>query len=166
MPKAATHRKWREGTRAGLYATATGGLWSAIIDVAWGHPFETWSFLGSAVLEFLGLLRWGGKAHPAIAAVVFLVFITAIFVLLGRAAVGVAHRSDVHPSLILATTFVMTLVIFALAVIAGAFTHSRLGGEAWLQMLGSPVVALAVLGLRVYRTHPSLALDLKRASDE
>jgi hypothetical protein len=160
------HRKWREGTRAGLYATAAGALWSAIIDVAWRRPFETWSFLGSAVLEFLGLLRWGGKAHPAIEAVVFLVFITAIFALLGRAAVGVAHRSDVHPSLILFATFVMTLVIFALTVIAAAFTHSRLSGEAWLQMLGSPVVAFSVLGLRVYRTHPSLALDLKRASDE
>jgi FtsH-binding integral membrane protein len=166
MSSAARHSKWREGARAGLGAAAAGSLWSAIVDVAWGRPFETWSFLGSVVLQFLGLLRWGGKEHPAIAAVVFFVFITAIFMLLGRAAVGVAHRSDVHPSLTLAATFVMTLVIFALTVIAAAFTNSRLSSEAWLQMLGSPVVAFSVLGLRVYRTHPSLALDLKRASDE
>jgi hypothetical protein len=162
----ATHHKWREGSRAGLIAAAAGALWSVIIDVAWRRPFETWSFLGSAVLQFLGLLRWGGKDHPAIAAVVFLVFITAIFMVLGRVAVGVAHRSDVHPSLVLAATFVMTLVIFALTVVAAALTHSRLSSEAWLQMLGSPVVAFSVLGYRVYRTHPSLALDLRRASDE
>jgi hypothetical protein len=162
----ATHHRWREGARAGLIAAAAGASWSTVVDVAWRRPFETWSFLGSAVLQFLGLLRWGGTDHPAIAAVVFLVFITAIFVLLGRAAVGIAHRSDVRPSLILAATFVMTLVIFALAVIAAAFTQSRLSSEAWLQMLGSPVVAFLVLGFCVYRTHPSLALDLKRASDE
>jgi hypothetical protein len=162
----ATHNKWREGARAGLTAAAAGAVWSAIVDVAWRRPFATWSFLGSAVLEFVGLLRWGGRQHPAIAAVVFLVFITAIFVLLGRTAVGVAHRSDVRPSLTLAATFVMTLVIFALTVVAAALTHSRLRSEAWLQMLGSPVVAFWVLGYCVYRTHPSLALDLKRASDE
>jgi hypothetical protein len=160
------HHKWREGAGAGLLAAAAGALWSAIVDVAWRRPFETWSFLGGAVLEFLGLVRWGTKENPAIAAVAFLVFITAVFILLGRAAVGVAHRSDVHPSLILAATFVMTLVIFALTVFAAAFTNSRLGGEAWLQMLGSPVVAFCVLGLRVYRTHPSLALDVKHASDD
>jgi hypothetical protein len=85
--------------------------------------------------------------------------------LLGRVAVGLAHHADRQPSLILFASTILTLVTLALVAWATAFTTSRLGGEAWLQIFGSTLVALWALGLRVYRTHPSLAVDAKRLDD-
>jgi hypothetical protein len=159
----ATHRNWREGARAGLIATAAGALWSFIIDLAFGHPFETWTFLGSS---FLGVLRPVATPRPFVAAIVFLVFVALVFMLLGRLAVSVAHRADVQPSLILFANTIVTLVTLALVAWATAFqTSSRLGLEAWLQILGSSLVALWTLAYRVYRTHPALALDFKRSPD-
>jgi hypothetical protein len=157
------HRPWREGARAGLLATAAGALWSFIVDLAPGHPFETWTFLGSA---FLSVLRPSVTPSPIVAAVVFLAFVALVFMLLGRLAIGVAHRADVQPSLMLFASTIVTLVTLSLIAWATAFmTSSRLGLEAWLQILGSPLIAFATLAWRVYRTHPSLALDFKRADD-
>jgi hypothetical protein len=158
-----THRSWREGARAGLIATAAGALWSFIIDLAPGHPFETWTFLGSA---FLGVLRPAETPRPVVAAVVFLAFVALVFMLLGRLAVGAAHRAGVQPSVILFANTIVTLVTLALVAWATAFQmSSRLGLEAWLQILGSPLVALWTLAFRVYRTHPSLAREFERADD-
>jgi FtsH-binding integral membrane protein len=156
------HRKWREGARAGLIATAAGALWSFIVDLALRHPFETWTFLGA---EMLGVFRPATPQYPVLAAVFFLAFMAVVFMLLGRIAVGLAHRADTQPSLILFANTFLTLVTLALVAWATAFTTSRLGGEAWLQILGSTVVALCALAVRVYRTHPSLAADVKRLDD-
>jgi hypothetical protein len=157
------HRAWREGARAGLIATAAGALWSFIIDLVFGHPFETWTFLGSS---FLGVLRPVATARPVVAAIFFLVFVALVLMLLGRLAVSVAHRADTQPSLILFANTILTLLTLALVAWAAAFqTSSRLGLEAWLQILGSSLVALWTLAFRVYRTHPALALDFSRAPD-
>jgi hypothetical protein len=159
-----THRSWREGARAGLLATAAGALWSFIVDLASGHPFETWTFLGSGLLS---VLRPVETSRPIVAAVVFLAFIALIFMLLGRLAVGVAHRADVQPSVILLANTILTLVVLGLVVWATAFrTSSRLGLEAWPQILGSPLIALWTLAFRVYRTHPSLPPDFERVADD
>jgi hypothetical protein len=157
------HRAWREGARAGLIATAAGALWSFLIDLVFGHPFETWTFLGTS---FLGVLRPVATARPFVAAIFFLVFVALVLMLVGRIIVGVAHRADAQPSLILFANTILTLLTLALVAWAAAFqTSSRLGLEAWLQILGSSLVALWTLAFRVYRTHPALALDFKRLPD-
>jgi FtsH-binding integral membrane protein len=163
-PDHAAHRSWREGARAGLLATAAGALWSFVIDLAYGHPFETWTFLGSA---FLSVLRPAETSRPLVAVIVFLAFVAVVFMLLGRLAVSVAHRADAQPSLMLFATTIVTLVTLALIAWATAFmTSSRLGLESWLQILGSPLIALWTLAFRVYRTHPAIAVDFRRADDD
>jgi hypothetical protein len=158
-----THHRWREGAGAGLLAAAAGALWSLIVDVAAGHPFKTWRFLGYGLLNLAGP---SGALPSAEAVAAFLVFVAVLFMLLGRLAVGVAHRADAQPSLILLANTILTFVTFALVVFATAFTSSRLGAEAWLQILGSTLIALWTLAIRVYQTHPSLVPDFKRARDE
>jgi hypothetical protein len=155
----ASHRRWREGARAGLFGAGAGALWSLLVDVAAGHPFKTWYFLGYSFLNLVGLSE---SRAPALAAVVFLSFVALVFMVVGRVAVGIAHRADVQPGLILVTNLVLTLVTLALVAFATAFTTSRLGTEAWLQILGSTLIALWALVFRVYRTHPSLGPDFKR----
>jgi hypothetical protein len=157
-----SHRNWREGARAGLLATGAGALWSLIVDLAVGHPFRTWIFLGSG---FLGLFGAAAPPRPAVAVVVFLAFIAVAFTVLGRIVIGLAHRADRQPYVILWANFTLTLLTLGLVVWTTAFQASRLGWEAWLQIFGSPLIALWTLAFRVYRTHPSLALDLKRAPD-
>jgi hypothetical protein len=157
------HHSWREAARAGLMATAAGAIWSFLIDLAFGHPFETWIFLGAG---FAGLLRPAVAPLPVVGAVVFLTLAALMFVLFGRLAIAVAHRADAQPGLILFTNLIVTLVTLALVGWAAAFrASSRLGLEAWLQIIGSTLVAFATLGFRVYRTHRSLGADFKRLSD-
>jgi hypothetical protein len=159
----ASHHGWREGVRAGLLAAAVGALWSLLVDVVAGHPMSTWYSLGYALLSLVGP---SGAQPPALAAVVFLAFITLVFVGLGRVAIAVAHRADRQPSLILFANTIVTLVTLALFVTATAYeTSAHRGLDAWLQMLGSPLIALWTLAIRVYRTHPSLADDVARLSD-
>jgi FtsH-binding integral membrane protein len=157
-----THRNLREGARAGLLATGVGALWSLGVDLVAGHPFRTWSFLGAELLSVLGP---AAPPSPAVAVVVFLAFVALVFTMLGRLAVAAAHRADSQPSLIIFANTFLTFVTLSLVAFSTAFTTSRLGSEAWLQILGSPLIALWTLALRVYRTHPSLAPDFKRAGD-
>lgn len=158
-----THHSWREAVRAGLLATAAGALWSFVVDLAYGHPFETWAFLGGG---FAGLLRPAMSPHPVVGAVIFLTLAALMFVLFGRLAVAVAHRANTQPGLILFANLILTLMTLALIGWAAAFrAYSRLGLEAWLQIVGSTLVALWTLGLRVYRTHPSLGDEFKHLSD-
>jgi hypothetical protein len=159
----ATHRRWREGARAGLVATACGALWSLLIDVVAGHPFRTWRFLGYGFLSMVGP---SGSRPPAEAAAVFLAFVAVVFVLIGRVAVGVAHRADAQPYLIVVANTILTLATLGFVAFATAFTTSRLGSEAWLQILGSTLVALWTLVFRVYRTHPALRSDFRHIADE
>ena len=160
VPAATPHSLWREGRRAGLIGAAAGALWSMLLDLVMGHPFQAWTFLGA---DFLGLFHV--TAPPAVAALFFLVVVALVFMLLGRIAVVVAHRGDVQPHLILVANFVLTLVTLALIAFAAAFTTSRLGRDAWPQILGSPLVAFWAMGFRLYRTHPSLRSALTRAGD-
>jgi hypothetical protein len=157
------HHSWREAARAGLLATAAGALWSFIVDLAFGHPFETVAFLGAG---FVGLLRPVASPRPVVGAIVFLTAAALMFVLFGRLAIAVAHRASAQPGLILFANLILTLVTLALVGWAAAFrASSRLGLEAWLQIVGSSLVALWTLAFRVYRTHPSLGSDFKRLSD-
>ena len=158
----ASHRKWREGARAGLLAVGVGALWSLGVDLALGHPFKTWFFLGYGLLSVVGP---SASLPPVLAVVVFLAFVALVFMLVGRVAVGVAHRADAQPGLILVANLILTLVTLALVAYAALFTASRLGAEAWLQILGSTLIALWTLVFRVYRTHPSLRDDFRRVSD-
>jgi hypothetical protein len=156
------HHRWREGARAGLIAAGVGALWSLGVDVATGQPFRTWRFLGYGLLSLAGP---SGARPPLEAVVVFLAFVALVFMLLGRVAVALAHRADVQPSLIIFANTILTLVTLAFVAFATAFTTSRLGTEAWMQILGSTLIALWTLAFRIYRTHPSLALDFKGAGD-
>jgi hypothetical protein len=158
----AVHRGWPEGIRAGLLAAAAGALWSLLVDVAAGNPFRSWYFIGYG---FLSLIGPPGAWSPAVASIVFLVFVALVFMLVGRLAIAVAHRADSQPSLLLFANTIFTLVTLALFVSANAFRQSGFGAEAWLEILGSPLIALWMLAYRVYRTHPSLKSDFKRAED-
>jgi hypothetical protein len=157
-----SHRSWREAARAGLLAVAAGALWSLVVDLVAGHPFRTWIFLGDG---FISLLGPAAPPPPAVAIVVFLAIMAGAFMVVGRLAIVVAHRSDKQPYMILVANFILTLLLLALFIWTLAFQTSRLGGEAWIQILGSSLVALWTLAYRVYRTHPSLALDFNRVAD-
>jgi hypothetical protein len=156
------HHRWREAARAGVFAVGAGAAWSFVVDAAFGHPFRTWRFLGYSLLSIAGP---SGTLPPAVAVVAFFVFVTVVFTLVGRTAVSVAHRAGTQPSLIIFANTVLTLVTLAFVAFATAFTTSRLGIEAWLQILGSTLVALWALAFRVYRLHPSVARDLGGAGD-
>jgi hypothetical protein len=159
----ATHHRWREGAGAGLFAVGVGAVWSLLVDTAFGHPFETWRFLGYGLLSLAGP---SGSRPPAEAAAVFLVFVALVFMVIGRVAVGVAHRADVQPGLILVASMVLSLVTLAFVGYATAVATWRLGAaEAWLQIFGSSLIALWTVVFRVYRTHPSLAADFERSGD-
>jgi hypothetical protein len=159
----ASHSAWREGAGVGLLGAAAGALWSLIVGAAAGHPFRTWYVFGYGILSLAG----PSSARPlAVAAIAFLAFVALLFVVVGRLAVAVAHRADRQPGLILFANTILTLATLALFVWARGFqVSSGLGLQAWLQILGSPLIALWTVVFRVYRTHPSLAADLKRADD-
>jgi hypothetical protein len=157
------HHGRGEWIRAGLIAAAAGALWSMIVDLAFGHPFQTWVFLGSS---FADLLRPAISPSPAIAVLIFLAFVVVVFIGIGRLGVIAAHRADVTPSVIIFSNTMLTLTTLALVAIAAAFTTSRLGADAWLQILGSPLIALWTLVWRLYRTHPSLKADAKHAAED
>jgi hypothetical protein len=158
----ATHQPWREGARAGLIGAGFGALWSLLVDVVAGHPFGTFQSLG---YWFLSLAGPASSTPPAVAVAVFLAFVALLFMLIGRIAVAAAHRADRQPSLIVFASTILTLVTLAFVAFATAFSKSRLGVEAWAQIFGSTMIALWTLVFRVYRTHPSLATDITRASD-
>jgi hypothetical protein len=144
-PGTAVHNTRNEGIRLGLIVGTITWLWVALVDVAAGRPWYTFSILGG-VLVFTAL-------H-------YLLNVTYGMVLL-----SVVHGAERAPSLVIGGLFGLITIETAFAMFTNILVQDSLGSIAWVGIVGGNVIGTAVALTLLSRTHPLLEY-LRRAEEE
>jgi hypothetical protein len=147
------HNTLREGAIVGFIGATGVALWLLIVDVAEGRPFYTPSTLGYGLFTLFAAV----PANAAASVLFYTFFHYAAFAVIGVALVSAIHGARAHPSI-----FALMLMLFAcfqlgfyglVAIIA----ESRLGDLAWYQVGIANLIATALMGTYLWRTHPAIA---------
>ena len=143
-PRTAPHNTRNEGMRLGLILGTITWLWVALVDVAAGTPWHTFTMLG-------GLL-------------VFTAMHYLLNVTYGIVLVSAVHGAERAPSLIIGLLFGVVTLEGAFAMITNVLVQS-VGNVAWVGIAGGSLIATAAAIALLSRTHP-LQAYLRRAEDE
>jgi hypothetical protein len=144
-PRTAVHNTRNEGIRLGLIVGTITWLWVALVDVAAGRPWHTFSMLGG-VLFFTAL-------H-------YMLNVTYSVVL-----VSVVHGAERAPHLVIGALFGLVTIEGAFAMFTNILVQHSLGNIAWLGIVGGNLIGTAVALTLLSRTHPLLEY-LRRAEEE
>jgi hypothetical protein len=155
------HNFLREGIVTGFIGATAIAIWFLIVDTIAGHPFATPIFLGKGVVSVLGKNMMGDTAFTQVFG--YTIFHYAAFFIVGIVLTVIVHQAQRTPAILagLLVAFVMTTLGFYM--IAAAFTHSALGQIAWAQIFVANLLAAGLMGWYLWRKHPLLEGQLKRA---
>jgi hypothetical protein len=144
-PRNVAHDTRREGVRLGIIVATATWLWLALVDALMGQPLRTFDALGGLALFT--------ASHYLLNVVYGIVLLSAV------------HGAERAPSLILALMFGVLLFEVAMAMLTVILAQSMLGGGAWVGVFGGSLLATALAGALLGRSHP-LVEYLHRAEEE
>ncbi len=156
------HSVLREGIIAGVLGASAIALWFLIIDLASRRPFYTPAVLGAGLLRVFGEMPEGESMFCHVLA--YTNFHFGVFILLGMLAVLIVHLAEHEPS-VLAGVLIL-FVVFEVAsygLIAMLAQLEALGRLAWLQVGVANLIAAALMGVYLWRTHPGLKQEFRYA---
>jgi hypothetical protein len=144
-PRRVAHDTRREGVRLGLIMATATWLWLLLVDAMLGRPLHTFDALGGVA--------------------VFTAMHYLLNIVYGIALLSVVHGAERAPSLMLAVVFGTLLFEVAMAMLTVVLANLGLGSAAWVGVFGGSLLATALAGLLLARSHP-LAEYLHRAEAE
>ena len=144
-PRTVVHDTRREGARLGIIVATATWLWLVLIDAWLGRPLQTFDALGG-VAVFTAV-------HYLLNIVYGIVLLSAV------------HGAERAPSLMLALVFGSLLFEVAMAMLTVILANLGLGSAAWVGVFGGSLLATALAGLLLARSHP-LVEYLHRAEAE
>lgn len=155
------HPLLTQGIVTGLIGAAVVAAWFFILDVAAGRPFYTPGALGSAL--FLGA-HGEAEIRTSLGVVAgYTVVHLAAFIVAGIVFVAVAEYIERAPPrlLLVGLAFIVLEAVTVLVLSVGAaWALGSLGS--WAVAVAN-LLAVAAMGWRVWRTHPTLRERLRRA---
>ena len=146
------HNTLREGVTAGFIGASGVALWLLVVDIAEGRPLYTPSTLGYGLFTLFAAV----PANELASVLFYTLFHYAAFAVIGVALVAAIHGARTHPSI-----FALMLMLFACFQLGfyglvAIMAESRLGDLAWYQVGIANLIATAVMGSYLWRTHPAL----------
>ncbi len=155
------HSLLREGLIAGFLGATSVAIWFLIIDGFAGRPLYTPDVLGAGLLRVFGPPGDEGMfAHV----VTYTIFHYTAFSFVGIVAVVIVHEAE-HEASVLAGALILFVVfeVGSYGLIALLAQSQALGGSAWLQVGIANLLAAAVMGTYLWRTHPALKQEFVHA---
>ena len=155
LPRAgrATHDTLREGLIAGVLGATGVAAWLLVVDALSGRAFNTPTTLGYGLFSFFGTT----PPSPLASVVFYTLFHYAAFAAVGIALVGAIHQSRAHPSILALMLILFMCFQVGFYGVVALVAESRIGGLAWFQVGLANLVATALMGAYIWRTHPRLA---------
>lgn len=149
-----------EGLTVGLIGAAAVALWFLIWDALQGRLLFTPSALGSAF--FLGADDPAGVAYDPLIILGYTALHVAIFVALGMLLAWAARAAErFPPALIGAAVLFVTLEVFVIGLIAIVATW-LLDAISWWNFAIANLIAVAFMGMYLWRRHPLIQDELQR----
>lgn len=146
------HSTLREGVIAGFIGATGVAVWLLVVDVLAGRPFHTPATLGYGLFSFF-------RAEPSgtFATVVFYtLFHYAAFTAVGLVAVMAIHGARSHPSILALMLLLFVCFELGFSGLVALMAETRLGDLAWYQVGAANLLATALMGTYLWRTHPLL----------
>lgn len=154
------HSILRDGIIAGALGATSVAVWFFFVDLFVGRPLATPFMLAQGFLGLLGV-TWTNKV---LVVCIYTVFHYAAFVLVASIAAGIIHWAEKVPS-VLAGAFILFVMIelgfyLMTQILAQSPTY---GGLSAMQVSVGNLIAAAVMGTYLWRTHPALKAGLDYA---
>ncbi|MBX6330515.1 MAG: hypothetical protein IRY91_01575 [Gemmatimonadaceae bacterium] len=154
------HRLGREGVIAGIIGATSVAVWFLIVDLIAGHPLYTPRILGAGVASIFGdTTHDGALVHVLVYTIVHY----AAFIATGIVVSYVVHKAETEPSVLV--IFTLLFIIFELGVygVIALLAETELRSLAWYQIAAGNLLAAAMMGTYMWRTHPALRQEFAHA---
>jgi hypothetical protein len=148
----ARHSTLREGVIAGFIGASGVALWLLVVDVLEGRPLYTPATLGYGLFS---LFRTA-PSNTFTAVAFYTVFHYAAFIAVGMVAVMAIHGARSHPSILALMLMLFACVELGFLGMVALMAETRLGELAWYQVGAANLLATALMGTYLWRTHPML----------
>jgi hypothetical protein len=154
------HSIRRDGVIAGALGATSVAVWFFITDLFVGRPLATPFMLARGFLGLLGI----GWTNKLLVVSVYTVFHYAAFVAVASIAAALIHWAEKVPG-VLAGAFVMFVMIeFGFYLMTQILAQEpTYGGLSAVQVSVGNLIAAAVMGIYLWRTHPALKSGLDNA---
>lgn len=156
------HSLFREGTDSGFLGAIAVAVWFLLLDVIRGVPLLTPSVLGQVLLF--------GEAQPVMdhavfgAVLAYTVVHFAAFVAFGIGMTELFHLAAKEPMFIFAVLIVFVVFEFFFFAITFTFFTGTEGLFPWWSVLVANTLASVVMGVYLWKKHPSIKRALQRQS--
>jgi hypothetical protein len=160
------HHARRERLIGGVRAATVVVCWFALVDaLTVGKPWYTAERIGAATASIAA--RDGQAPALGTAIVLFLLVHYAGWIALASVTLGVVHRAERHPTMLLAAVLMSILVQLFLVGIIALLAEMGWGGGAWLRFGAGALVGGVALAMHAYRTHPDFVrFELAHMGDD
>ena len=155
------HNFLREGVITGFIGATAIAVWFLIVDTIAGHPFYTPIFLGKGVVSVLGKNMMGDTAFTQVLG--YTVFHYAAFFVVGIVLTVIVHQAERTPGILAGLLVAFVMMTLGFYMIAAAFSQSALGQMSWAQIFIANLLASSLMLWYLWRSHPKLDHQLKRA---
>jgi hypothetical protein len=155
------HNFLREGVITGFIGATAIAVWFLIVDTISGRPFYTPIFLGKGVVSVLGKNMIGDTAFTQVLG--YTVFHYAAFVIVGIVLTVIVHQAERTPGILAGLLVAFVMMTLGFYMIAAAFSQSALGQLSWAQIFIANLLASSLMLWYLWRKHPKLNHQLKRA---
>jgi len=154
------HSVLRDGIVAGALGATSVAIWFFLVDLIAGQPLGTPIVLARG---FLGLIH-ADWTNRLLLVVIYTVFHYAAFIAVACIAAAIIHWGERTPG-VLAGAFLLFVVIelgfYLMTLILGQ--SATYGGLSAMQVAVGNLIAAAVMGTYLWRTHPALKSGLNHA---
>lgn len=155
------HPLLREALIAGVLGAVSIAIWFLIVDVIGGRPFQTPLALGRAFLSILGPVPPEGTAEVPII-ILYTVFHFAAFIAVAIVAEWIVYRAQTEPTVLAGALMLFVAVELGFyGFVALLRETTGLDTLVWWQVMGGNLIAAAVMGTYIWRSHPELADELR-----
>lgn len=158
------HRIIREGLVGGLVGALAVAIWFFLVDALMGRLLFTPAALGSALILGAGSVAEVQFSVATVGGYTLLHVIA--FVLVGLVAAAIATEAEREPPLVLAFGLLFATIEALFIGIMAIFAFWLLDAIAWWTIVFGNLIAALVVGVYLWREHPALRPELRRASLE
>ena len=155
------HNFLREGIITGFIGATAIAIWFLVVDTIGGRPFYTPIFLGKGIVSVLGKNMMGDTAFTQVLG--YTIFHYIAFFIVGSLLTVIVHQAERTPRILAGLVVAIGIMTLGFYMIAAAFAQSALGSIAWIQIFAANLVSAGLMLGYLWRKHPKLEGQLKRA---
>src|SRR5687768_8301919 len=154
-----SHSILREGAVAGVIGATAVAVWFFVVDMVGGRPLFTPQVLGQGLLSIFG----SSPEPAAVNVIAYTIFHYVAFSLVGILAVFLIHTGERMPSVLAGSLILFVAIELGFYGMVALLQETVLGNFAWYQILAGNLLAAALMGTYLWRSHPLLKRGLVSA---